>query len=53
VNWGAGAEDLAAWRARTVTDGDTFEIQAQFGFALFYESCRLARENRLPMKLHY
>lgn len=53
VNWGASAEDIATWRTRDVADGDSFETQAQFGFAVFHESCRLARENRLPMKLHY
>jgi hypothetical protein len=53
VNWGASAEDLTAWRARGLKPSDAFETQAQFGFAVFHESCRLARENRLPMKLHY
>lgn len=53
VNWGAGADDIAGWRARTIGETDSFENQAQFGFAVFHEMCRLARENRLPMKLHY
>jgi hypothetical protein len=53
VNWGASAEDMTAWRKRELTENDSFESQAQFGFAVFHESCRLARENRLPMKLHY
>ena len=53
VNWGASAEDIAAWRARSLSPTDSFETQAQFGFAVFHESCRLAREHRLPMKLHY
>ena len=53
TNWGASADDIATWRTRDLGDGDSFESQAQFGFAVFHESCRLARENRLPMKLHY
>ncbi len=53
TNWGASAEDIATWRTRPLNEGDTFDAQAQFGFAWFYEMCRLARENRLPMKLHY
>ncbi len=53
ANWGASATDIAGWRARKLSETDTFETQAQFGFAVFYEMCRLARENRLPMKLHY
>lgn len=53
VNWGASAEDIMTWRAREIAEGDPFENQAQFGFAVFHEMCRLARENRLPMKLHY
>jgi hypothetical protein len=53
TNWGASPEDIASWRARTLSETDTFDAQAQFGFATFYEMCRIARENRLPMKLHY
>jgi hypothetical protein len=53
VNWGAQPADIPAWRARAPIDADTFETQAQFGFATFHEMCRLAREHRLPMKLHY
>lgn len=53
MNWGASPEDIATWRARTLNETDTFDTQARFGFATFYEMCRLARENRLPMKLHY
>jgi hypothetical protein len=53
ANWGARPEDIAAWRARSLSETDSFETQAQFGFAVFHEMCRLARENRLPMKLHY
>lgn len=53
VNWGADPTDIATWRGRTLTENDPFELQAQFGFAAFYEMTRLAREHRLPMKLHY
>jgi hypothetical protein len=53
TNWGAPADDLVAWRARGLKESDTFETQAQFGFATFHDSCRRARENRLPMKLHF
>jgi hypothetical protein len=53
VNWGAGADDIAGWRARGLGETDSFETQAQFGFAVFHDMCRLSRENRLPMKLHY
>ena len=53
VNWGAAPADIATWRARELTETDAFETQIQFGFATFYEMCRLARENRLPIKLHY
>jgi hypothetical protein len=53
TNWGASPQDIATWRTRTLSDTDTFDLQAQYGFATFYEMCRLARENRLPMKLHY
>jgi len=53
VNWGASSEQMAAWRERPPGDADTFDSQAQFGFAVFHEMCRLARENRLPIKLHY
>lgn len=53
TNWGAKPEDIAAWRTRGLSETDTFDSQAQFGFATFYEMCRIARENRLPMKLHY
>jgi hypothetical protein len=53
MNWGASPEDIATWRAHSLSETDTFDTQARFGFATFYEMCRLARENRLPMKLHY
>lgn len=53
TNWGATPEDIATWRTRPLSETDTFDTQAQFGFATFYEMCRIARENRLPMKLHY
>lgn len=53
ANWGASPTDIAGWRARKLAETDTFETQAQFGYAVFYEMCRLAREHRLPMKLHY
>jgi hypothetical protein len=53
ANWGASPDDIATWRAHTLSEADTFDTQARFGFAMFYEMCRLARENRLPMKLHY
>jgi hypothetical protein len=53
VNWGADPADIATWRGRTLAETDPFELQAQFGFATFYEMTRIARENRLPMKLHY
>lgn len=53
TNWGAKPEDIATWRTRSLSETDTFDAQAQFGFATFYEMCRIARENRLPMKLHY
>ncbi len=53
VNWGADPDTIAAWRAREPNDGDSFETQTQFGFAVFHGLCQFARENRLPMKLHY
>ena len=48
-----GADDIAGWRARGLGESDSFETQAPFGFAVFHDMCRLAREHRLPMKLHY
>ena len=53
TNWGASPETISTWRARILNDADTFDTQAQFGFATFYEMCRLARENHVPMKVHY
>jgi hypothetical protein len=53
ANWGATPEEIAAWRERGLHDVDTFETQSQFGYSVFYEMCKRARENRLPMKLHY
>ena len=53
VNWGVPPEEIGTWRTHALAETDTFEAQAQFGFATFYEMCRLARENRIPMKLHY
>ena len=53
VNWNAQPADIPAWRARELGETDTFDAQTQFGFATFHEMCRLAREHRLPMKLHY
>ncbi|MCE9522283.1 MAG: hypothetical protein K8S25_07610 [Alphaproteobacteria bacterium] len=53
VNWGAAPEEIARWRTQAPTETDSFDTQAQFGFATFYELCRFAREQRLPMKLHY
>lgn len=53
ANWGAQAEAIAEWRARQLSETDTFDTQAQFGFAVFHDMCKRARENRLPMKLHY
>jgi len=53
VNWGASLEDISQWRAHPPGETDSFETQAQFGFAVFHDMCKLAREHRLPMKLHY
>jgi hypothetical protein len=53
VNWGASPEELAEWRKLSPSETGSFEIQARYGFAVFHELCKLARENRLPMKLHY
>ena len=53
ANWGARPDDLAAWRAIKLGDTESFDTQARFGFSVFHEMCRLAREHRLPMKLHY
>lgn len=53
ANWAAGPDDLAAWRAIKLGHTESFDTQARFGFAVFHEMCRLAREHRLPMKLHY
>jgi hypothetical protein len=53
TNWGAMPETITAWRATPPTETDAFETQAQFGFAVFHDMCKLAREHHLPMKLHY
>jgi hypothetical protein len=53
VNWGASPETITTWRSRVPNETDTFETQTQFGFATFYEMCRLAREHHLPLKIHY
>jgi hypothetical protein len=53
ANWKASPERIAGWRAHTLEETVLFETQAQYGFAVFYDMCKLARENRSPMKLHY
>lgn len=53
TNWGAKPDDIATWRTQAPAETDTFDTQTRFGFATFYEMCRIAREQRLPMKLHY
>jgi hypothetical protein len=53
TNWGAKPEDIATWRTRKLSETDTFDTQAQYGFSVFYEMCHIARQDHLPMKLHY
>lgn len=53
TNWGATPETITSWRATPPSETDAFETQAQFGFAVFHDMCKLAREHHLPMKLHY
>lgn len=53
ANWGATSHDIAQWRTRPPAETDSFEAQVQYGFAVFHDLCKLAREQRLPMKLHY
>ena len=53
VHWKAPASRIGEWRRHTLGDTDSFETQSRFGFSVFYEMCRIARDLRLPMKLHY
>jgi hypothetical protein len=53
VHWKAPASRIGEWRRHTLSDTDSFETQSRFGFSVFYEMCRIARDLRLPMKLHY
>lgn len=53
ANWNASPERIADWQRIELSEDMTFDRQAQFGFAHFFAMCRLAREKRLPLKLHY
>jgi hypothetical protein len=53
TNWNAAPERIAEWANHKLDDTVSFDVQAQFGFSVFYDMCRRARENRTPMKLHY
>jgi hypothetical protein len=53
ATWKATPEKIAEWRRIEQTEDMTFERQAQFGFSVFFTMCKLAREKRLPMKLHF
>jgi len=53
ATWKATPERIAEWRRIELTADMTFERQAQFGFSVFFTMCKLARDKRLPMKLHF
>lgn len=53
ANWNASPERIAEWRRIELEESMTFDRQAQFGFSVFFGMCQLAREKRLPIKLHY
>ena len=53
ANWNASPERIAEWRRIELSDDMTFDRQAQLGFSGFFTMCRIARERRLPLKLHY
>lgn len=53
TNWKASPERIHEWRKIQLNESISFDAQSQFGFSVFYEMCKFAREKRLPMKLHY
>jgi hypothetical protein len=53
ATWRASPEKISEWRNIKITEDMTFDRQAQFGFSVFFAMCRMAREKRLPMKLHF
>ena len=53
ANWKASPEEISGWLKYELNDDVSFDIQTRFGFAMFHEACRLAREKQLPIKLHY
>ncbi len=53
ANWNADPETISQWRKVGLDDSVTFDTQTRFGFSAFYDMCKLARETRLPLKLHY
>ena len=53
ANWEASPDEIFGWLKYELNDDVSFDIQARFGFAMFHEACRMAREKQLPIKLHY
>ncbi len=53
ANWKAPPERISEWRSHKLDETVSFDTQAQYGFAVFYEMCKLARDHHSPMKLHY
>ncbi len=53
ANWKATPEDIQGWLKYELNGDVSFDTQARFGFAMFYEACHMAREKQLPIKLHY
>ena len=52
-NWNASPDQILGWTDIELKEGSDFDTQARFGFSVFYRMCRLARERRLPLKLHF
>jgi hypothetical protein len=53
ANWKASPEEIFGWLKYELNEDVSFDTQAKFGFAMFHEACRMAREKQLPIKLHY
>lgn len=52
-NWNASHEEILSWNSLALQEGTDFDTQARFGFSVFYRMCAMARERRLPLKLHF
>jgi hypothetical protein len=53
ANWKASPAEISGWLKYELNEDVSFDTQAKFGFAMFHEACRMAREKQLPIKLHY